>query len=184
MKTTFALPASARKPFLAVHKYLEAKSIPRQTVSRMIEEGILYQSKGNYAVFVTPQKDLVEVHGANGHKCLKASPDRFWYITSGPEKPQYAYICESSVDAVSLMLLRKKAGDTEPSVFISIGEFDEDGQKAIDRIIRRMKTVIAVNNGASGEKCREDNRGLWMLVPVLKDWNSDLQAGNTEGAYH
>lgn len=185
----FIPPSPAPRPFREVYAYLEARGLPSWVVSRMENEGILYQESGNNnAVFITPQKDFCEIRGTYGgrknhfHSCRKASPDRFWYITSGTEKPQRAFICESAIDAVSLLLLRSRAGDTEPSVFISIGGVCN--QKAINRVKAGIRAVIAVDNDAAGERCRSNNRDLFALTPVNKDWNEDLLVGVLDGAYH
>ena len=182
-------PAPAQKPFHALHDYLSGRGIPFRLVSRMEDEGILYQEhRYNNAVFINPQKDYCEIRGTYGgsknhfHSCRKASPDRFWYIVSSAEKPQMAFICESAIDAVSLMLLRSQAGDDDPSVFISIGGVCN--QKAIDRVKKRIRTVIAVDNDDAGENCRKKNRDLFSLIPVAKDWNDDLRNGSLDGAYH
>ena len=140
------------------------------------------------AVFITPQNDYCEIRGTYGgsanhfHSCRKTSADRFWYVTSSDEQPRIAFICEAAIDAVSLMLLRKEAGDTEPSVYISIGGVSN--QKAIERVKRRMPTVIAVDNDAAGERCREMNRDVFSLIPSCKDWNEDLLNGVFDAAVH
>ena len=87
-----------------------------------------------------------------------------------------------AIDAVSLLLLRREAGDTDPSVFISIGGVCS--QKAIDRIKRRMPAVIAVDNDAAGEQCRFRNSDIFSLIPSGKDWNEDLLNGVVDAAFH
>ena len=185
----FIPPPCAPKPFSALHKYLEGRGLPLWIISRMEDEGILYQERihGN-AVFITPQEDYCEIRGTYGgsanhfHSCRKTSSDRVWYVTSSDEQPRIAFICEAAIDAVSLMLLRKEAGDTEPSVYISIGGVSN--QKAIERVKRRMPTVIAVDNDAAGERCREMNRDVFSLIPSCKDWNEDLLNGVFDAAVH
>lgn len=185
----FTPPPCASKPFTTLHKYLQGRGIPPWIISRMEDEGILYQehSHGN-AVFITPQKDYCEIRGTYGgsqnhfHSCRKAAADRFWYVTSSDFPPKMAFICESAIDAVSLLLLRKEAGDTEPSVFISIGGVCN--QKAIDRIKQRMPAVIAVDNDAAGEQCRCRNSDIFSLIPSGKDWNEDLLNGVVDAAFH
>lgn len=184
----FTPPPCAPKPFSALHEYLQGRGILPWIISRMEDEGILYQerSHGN-AVFITPQKDYCEIRGTYGgaanhfHSCRKAAADRFWYITSAAAPPKTAFICEAAIDAVSLMLLRKEAGDTDPSVFISIGGVSN--QAAIDRIKKRMPAVIAVDNDAAGEQCRRRNSDIFSLIPSGKDWNDDLLNGVTDAAF-
>ena len=185
----FSPPPCASKPFTALHKYLHGRGIPPWIISRMEDEGILYQERdhGN-AVFITPQKDYCEIRGTYGgaanrfHSCRKTAADRFWYVTSSDLPPEMAFICEAAIDAVSLLLLRREAGDTDPSVFISIGGVCS--QKAIDRIKRRMPAVIAVDNDAAGEQCRYRNSDVFSLIPSGKDWNEDLLNGVVDAAFH
>lgn len=182
-------PPCASKPFTAIHEYLQSRGMPPWIISWMEDEGILYQERdhGN-AVFITPQKDYCEIRGTYGgsanhfHSCRKAAADRFWYVTSSDCPPKMAFICEAAIDAVSLLLLRREAGDTDPSVFISIGGVCN--QKAIDRIKRRMPAVIAVDNDAAGEQCRCRNRDIFSLIPSGKDWNEDLLNGVFDAAFH
>ena len=185
----FFPPPCASKPFTALHKYLQGRGMPPWIISRMEDEGILYQDRdhGN-AVFITPQKDYCEIRGTYGgsanhfHSCRKTTADRFWYLTSSNSPPEMAFICEAAIDAVSLLLLRREAGDTGQSVFISIGGVYN--QKAIDRIKRRMPAVIAVDNDAAGEQCRRRNGDIFSLIPSGKDWNEDLLNGVVDAAFH
>ena len=184
----FAPPPCAQKPFTALHNYLQDRGIPPWFISRMEDEGILYQERDHAnVVFITPQKDYCEIRGTYGgpsnhfHSCRKATADRFWYVTSSDATPEMAFICEAAIDAGRLLLLRRKAGDTDPSVFISIGGVCN--QKAIDRIKRRMPAVIAVDNDAAGEQCRCRNRDVFSLIPSGKDWNEDLLNGVIDAAF-
>lgn len=185
----FDPPPCASKPFTALHKYLQGRGMPLWIISRMVDEGILYQERdhGN-AVFITPQKDYCEIRGTYGgsanhfHSCRKIAADRFWYVKSSDSPPKVAFICEAAIDAISLLLLRREAGDTDPSVFISIG--GACNQKAIDRIKRRMPAVIAVDNDAAGEQCRCRNSDIFSLIPSGKDWNEDLLNGVIDAAFH
>ena len=185
----FIPPPRASEPFHRLHVYLQGRGIPANLIDRMEKQGILYQEAqyGN-AVFINPQKDYCEIRGTYGgsqnhfHSCRKTSADRFWYIFEEEHtKPHRAFICESAIDAISLLLLYKRTKNSVPSVYVSIGGVYN--QRAIDRIKRRIPSVIAVDHDKAGELCRHRNKELPFLIPVHKDWNEDLQCGNsnTEG---
>lgn len=110
------------------------------------------------------------------HGCKKVRPDRFWYFANQPEEPSAAvYICEAAIDAISLYVLHKMHGVTDPVVYVSIG--GAANQKAIDRICKHKNVVIATDNDEAGNACRKRNPDLKTIMPVYKDWNEDLQRG-------
>jgi hypothetical protein len=136
---------------------------------------------GTNVVFVSPGRDYCEIRGTLTyvdrpfHGCMKTQPDRFWYLTNCrlPQKPATAYICEAAIDAASLLVLHRYAGITEPAAYISIG--GAANQQTIRRIKTKIRTVLAVDNDEAGQKCRDRNPELDVIVPVCKDWNDDLQ---------
>lgn len=172
----FTLPERAKPPFHRVITYLTGRGIPEETVKYMFQENLLYQDVpyGN-AVFVTPEMDYCEIRGTGSkqfHGCRKRRSDRFWYLLNDP-KPETAYICEAAIDAVSLMLIHKVQGKTEPAAYVSIGGVAN--QQTIDRIKKQRNTVLAVDNDPAGEACRQRNSELSSLIPAKKDWNEDLR---------
>lgn len=179
------MPSPADKPFLEVRQYLESRNIPLHIISHMEDEGILYQEKNGNAVFVTAQNDFFELHSTkNGaHVCRKTSMNRFWHIRNSNTPPMWAFICETAIDAISLMLLREQAGDTDPAVFISTGGIG--AQAVINRIKKRMRAVVAVGNTPEGEELRINNLRdcPFPLTPARGSWNEDLIAGDLNGAY-
>ena len=134
------------------------EQIPPETVMFLIQESLLYQDtpSGN-AVFVSPDEDYCEIRGTGNrpfHGCRKRSSDRFWYFLTDP-KPEMAYVCEAAIDAVSLMLIHKAQGITDPAVYVSIGGVAN--QQAIDRLKKRNRrlswlwiTIRPVMNAGSG----------------------------------
>lgn len=176
----FSLPPKAERPFRKVVDYLTGRGIPKKTVLSLIQENLLYQDSphGN-AVFVTLNGDYCEIRGTGNkpfHGCRKKSPDKFWYLLTNP-KPETAYICEAAIDAVSLMLIHRQQGKTDPAVYVSIGGVAN--QQTIDRLKKRIPTVLAVDNDPAGDECRSRNPDLPILLPVEKDWNDDLRSNNT-----
>ena len=91
-----------------------------------------------------------------------------------PERLEY--ICEAAIDALSLMLIHRQQGKTDPAVYVSIGGVAN--QQAIDRLKRQIPSVLAVDNDPAGDGCRARNPDLPTLIPVGKDWNDDLLNSN------
>ena len=175
----FSLPPSGKQPFRKAIDYLTGRGSPEETVLFLIRENLLYQDSthGN-AVFVTPEEDYCEIRGTGAkpfHGCRKKRPDQFWYLLTNP-KPEIAYICEAAIDAVSLMLIHRPQGKTDPAVYVSIGGVAN--QQAIDRLKRKIPSVLAVDNDSAGDECRARNPELPALIPIGKDWNDDLRNGN------
>lgn len=184
-KPFVVLPPASEKPYAEARSYLEENGIPPAVITRMENEGIFYEAGWNKsAVFVNPQKDYAEFHerSKNGThiRICRTSPTRFWYITNGKGKPVWAYICETAIDAISLMLLREKAGDPEPSVFISIG--DPNSQEAVSRIKTQMQAVIAFSNSPEGQEGHARNNDCYSIKPVFLAWKEDLAKGIITGA--
>ncbi len=176
VRSSFHLPEKAEPPFDRVMTYLTGRGIPPETVMFLIRENLLYQDTlyGN-AVFVTPDEDYCEIRGTGSrpfHGCRKRSPDLFWYLLNDA-KPETAYICEAAIDAVSLMLIHKAQGITDPTVYVSIGGVAN--QQTIDRLTKKLPVVLAVDNDSAGDDCRKRNSDLPMLIPIGKDWNDDLR---------
>ncbi len=177
------MPEAAPGPYRRVYAYLMHRGIPADIIQRLESSGLLYQDKpyGN-AVFISQERDYCELRGTLTyserpfHGCRRSAPDRFWYTVSPDGKPQTAFICEGAIDAISLLLIHRKAGITVPAAYFSIGGVSN--QQAIERIKRIFPApVLAVDNDPAGQKCRERNPDLGYIIPVLKDWNEDLLSG-------
>lgn len=175
------LPERADRPFRRVYAYLLSRGIPAGTIRLLEQKELLYQDRehGN-AVFVNPEQDCCEIRGTLTyasrpfHGCLKSRPDRFWYFLNTGRKPETAYLCESAIDAVSLAVLHHRSGKKDPSAYISIGGVSN--QKTIERVKKRMPSVLAVDNDRAGDLCRAKNPDMDHLIPTAKDWNEDLQS--------
>lgn len=181
-RRTIVLPKPEDKPYRRMYAYLQSRGIPVHLIRHMESNRLAYQESlhGNI-VFVSPERDYCEIRGTLTyadrpfHGCMKTQPDRFWYLTNCrlPQKPVTAYICEAAIDAASLLVLHRYAGITEPAAYISIG--GAANQQTIRRIKTKIRTVLAVDNDEAGQKCRDRNPELDVIVPVCKDWNDDLQ---------
>ena len=178
------LPEMAEQPFKRVYAYLTQKrGIPARLIQYLIEEGLLYQEAmtGN-AVFISRNKDFCELRGTSTHSSRpfhgirRRRPECFWSLkTTLGQAVSVAYVCESSIDAISLFLLHAAAGVRESSAYVGIGGVRN--QQTIDRIRDSVRTVIAVDNDDAGLECRKRNANLEHIVPTLKDWNEDLLHG-------
>ena len=177
------IPEAAPRPYRRVYAYLMRRGIPADTIRGLESSGLLYQDTphGN-AVFISRSRDYCEIRGTLTyadrpfHGCRRSAPDHFWHTASSNEKPQVAFICEGAIDAISLLLLHRKAGITAPAAYVSIGGVSN--QQAIERIKCIFPApILAADNDPAGWKCRERNPDLRYIVPVRKDWNEDLLSG-------
>lgn len=175
-------PDPAVGKYRQLFAFLTGRGIPSRTVQGLIDRKLLYQSKDkNNAVFINIERDWAELRGTYtlGKKqfhgvVANCRKDGFWWFRSGKDA-KIAYICEASIDAISLYVLHMQHGKKEPAYYISIGGVAK--QQAIDRIKRQVKTILAVDNDDAGLGCRERNSELPFILPVNKDWNEDLQKG-------
>ena len=171
------IPRQGRPPFLQVFRYLTGRGIPEDFLNVLVERGVLYQEAwtGN-AVFISPQHDYCELRGTGGkpfHGVRKTSSNRFWYWNEHPGiHPDFVFITEGAIDALSLCLLHRQVSFDVPCAYASIGGVAN--QKTIDRIQAQIPTVLAVDNDPAGAACRNRNPDLPVLLPRKKDWNEDL----------
>ena len=163
-----------------MYAYLMKRGIPAETIRQLASLGVLYQSKDhNNLVFINREQDFAEIRGTYTfgepfHSVVKNRPDRFWYFGVG--KADKVYVCEAAIDAISLYQLKLKEGTADQAVYASIAGVAN--QKTIDRIkASRLETILAVDNDAAGQACRDRNPDLKAIIPVHKDWNEDLLKG-------
>ena len=171
----FQLPKEGVPPLggmeLRVFYYLTMKRmLPADTVQMLLDEGLVYQSSFNI-VFLNYKKDCYEMRGMfeSGKPFRQVGfteKDRFWYLG---KKGTTVYVTEAAIDAISLYELRKR----EQAIYVSM--HGVANQAIIDRIVTAQKydVVLAVDNDAAGQECRDRNPGLPVLVPMHKDWNED-----------
>lgn len=179
---TFNLPEPIEGSYRQLFAYLMKRGIPAEIIQILIDQGILYQEKEhNNIVFINKERDFAEIHGSlsygkSFHSCRKKSPDRFWWFRTSKDA-EIAYVCEASIDAISLYILNQINKNDLPAYYISIGGVAN--QKTIDRIKQQScikKIILAVDNDKAGQECRDKNAELAYLLPKKKDWNEDLLA--------
>lgn len=171
----FALPESS-SDFKAAESYLLHRGISQEILMLLVEKKLIYQDRRQNVVFVNEGRDFCEVRGTypskSFHQCRKASADGYWAF-SLIDDPQSAFICEAAIDALSLLQLHL----CNPSVPMTAAYCSIAGvmnQEAILRIAEKYPSVLAVDNDAAGNACRERNPSFKSIRPVLKDWNEDL----------
>jgi len=175
-----ALPACGQPPYKRAYAYLTiTRGISGDTINALISRGLIYQDVRGNVVFINRLQNYCEIRGSCSHvkyhqilKIDDSSP--FWSFTVGKGTPTF-FICESSIDAISLYELQKQQASLRPgSVFCSIGGAGK--QRTISRLEEQKpgSLVLAVDNDTAGEECRRRNPDLPFLLPSLKDWNEDL----------
>lgn len=161
--------------------FLTGRGIAAETIRMLIRQNIMYQEKkNNNIVFINAEKDFAELRGTYtyGKPFHGIVPgcrhDGFWWFqTSGDAST--GYICEASIDAISLYELHRLQNKQRPAYFISIAGAAK--QPAIDRLKHsKLNLVLAVDNDDAGQNCRDRNPELEYILPDNKDWNEDLQA--------
>lgn len=159
----------------AMRQYLSGRGFPDETMDQLESAGLLYQDIHRNAVFRSAKADFYESRGTwpgkPFHQCGKKTPDSFWsFCPEGP--PKRAYICEGAIDAVSLCLIHSRKGMAENNAYCGIAGVAN--QQTIERIRVWLPAVLAVDNDAAGEQCRNRNSGIPSMIPRGKDWNEDL----------
>lgn len=161
--------------------FLSSRGISTETIQMLIKQNIMYQEKkNNNIVFINAEKDFAELRGTYTHGkpfhgiVANCRHDGFWWFRTSKDAAT-AYICEASIDAISLYELHKLRGNINAAYYISIAGAAK--QPAIDRLKHsKLNLVLAVDNDDAGQNCRNRNPELEYILPVNKDWNEDLQA--------
>ena len=160
--------------------FLTNRNISIETIQMLVSQKIMYQEKAkNNIVFINAERDFAELRGTYTfgkpfHGIVaNCRHDGFWWFRTS-KNASTAYICEAAIDAISLYELHKMQGNVEPAYYISIAGAAK--QPAIDRLKRsKLNLILAVDNDAAGQVCRDRNFDLEYILPVQKDWNEDLQ---------
>ncbi|KIR01619.1 hypothetical protein P261_00433 [Lachnospiraceae bacterium TWA4] len=165
--------------------YLCSRGISADTLYKLVGQKLLYQEKEhNNIVFVNHECDWTEIRGSTTYKPYHSMAensryDGFWWFCMGDVKAaEQLYICEGSIDAISLYEFQELHGEpTDKTIYASIGGVSK--QATIDRIktlSKKLKVILAVDNDKAGKKCIESNSDLdYILPPMGKDWNEALQ---------
>lgn len=176
----FPEPVSGQ--YKQLYAYLTiTRKIPAEMVQWLIKSKLIYQTDFHglhNIVFMNKEKDWGEIHGTltvgkSFHQLVKGSRgDGFWGFTASRE-PKVCYVCEGSIDTISLSVMRKRLNLEKDACYAAIGGAGKQG--AIDRLKQKYRVVIAVDNDEdAGPKCRQRNSDCEAIIPEHKDWNEDL----------
>ena len=179
------VPLEFPKPVDGMYKnlfaYLKSRGISFETIQMLVGQKIMYQEKSkNNIIFINKERDFAEVRGTytfgkpfHGVVTNSRHNGFWWFRTS--KATLKGYICESAIDAISLYELHRIHGNKEEAYYISIAGVAK--HPAIDRLKNsKLHIILAVDNDAAGQNCRNKNSDLEYIIPVHKDWNEDLQS--------
>lgn len=174
-------PTPVNGTYKNLFAFLMNRNILTETIQMLVSRKIMYQEKAkNNIVFINAERDFAELRGTYTfgkpfHGIVaNCRHDGFWWFRTS-KNASTAYICEAAIDAISLYELHKMQGNIDPAYYISIAGAAK--QPAIDRLKRsKLNLILAVDNDAAGQVCRDRNFDLEYILPVQKDWNEDLQA--------
>lgn len=182
----FKAPEKLDGPFSRVWAYLTQKrKFPAECVEDLFERGLLYQdSEYGNAVFLSSYCAYAEVVGTTDIKFRRTAkdsdPDGYWLYDD--YNSDTVYVCESAIDAVSLMLLMEEYNPSVRAAYASISGLKD---KAIERLKTKYKKVIlAVDNDESGNVFADKHPSLDRIIPatmyvdkmsLIKDWNDMLK---------
>lgn len=169
-----------------LYAYLQARGISVDIINLLVQQKIIYQSaKRNNIIFINRERDFAEARGTYTygkpyHRIYKGQADRFWWFKPWEGTVECVYVCEAAIDAISLYQLHTSLKEAQKAIYVSLGGVAN--QQTIDRLKRQpagYKIILAVDNDAAGEACRERNNDLDYILPRSKDWNEDLLSCGT-----
>ncbi|ERI79429.1 MAG: RepB family plasmid replication initiator protein [[Clostridium] symbiosum] len=182
----------------AVKAYLtEERALSKNVIDRLFDEGKIYSAsvKGQGKQYVCFSNNKINFYilrntEPDGTQKLIISDDSygFWFFTSESQNTRrdifnyfekqnedYSYklplfVCESSIDAISLYELTEKRGIYVAMGGLKNGTFDN----IINSFPNATEIILAVDNDPAGDKfCKYKN--YKRIKPEAKDWNEDLQ---------
>jgi hypothetical protein len=99
-------------------------------------------------------------------------------FTVGPIRAKVVYLVESAIDALSLLILRRKAGENDCAVVSTAGTAPEVPQRAR---FRGEEVVCAYDADKQGDKAAKSLKLPRMRPTRGKDWNDQLRHGDDPG---
>lgn len=168
-----------KDPFKKVFAYLiKERGIPADVVTMLCKSKKLYQDNSGNCVFYDEAEKVREIRGTNSRAETKFRPiyrpskEAFWSF--GADNPDWIYVCEAAIDAISVYVLCGKPANGR---FVSMAGCEN--QAIIDRLKATGKTVIiCTDNDAAGQKVRDKNPECPFCIPRNKDFNDDLRSLN------
>lgn len=178
-KDKFVLPKRAASDERIVSYLSVERGIDKKIIRWLIGKGVLYQDIYSNCVFISKNNDFYEVRGIydkpfHQNQDLSVGSIHYWYFNNPTAKIlSKAFICESSIDAISLHLLYPDDG-----YYFSIGGVGN--QQRIDAIKQLgLETITAFDNDEAGQQGRDRNNDIKHIIPYYKDWNEQLRKSFT-----
>lgn len=182
----FCLPHPTEDTYKRVWAYLTVKrGIPPEIVQELFDNVLLYQDEeyGNCVFHYEGAGNYAEIVGTSDIKFRRnaegCAPGAYWVC--GDIDSKKIYVCESAIDAISLMALYRKhcKGD---ALFASVGGLKD---LSINNLRTRYENVIiAVDRDEAGDYCYSKHNDLPRILPPdicgrngekLKDWNDVIR---------
>ncbi|MBQ4598391.1 MAG: DUF3991 domain-containing protein [Clostridia bacterium] len=174
----FMLPSKEPDAYKRVWAYLTVKRhIPASIVQELFDEKTLYQAEkyGN-CVFVSRDCKYAEIVGTSDtrYKGIAQGADADGYWVTGCSAPDKVYVCESAIDAVSLMSIHRKSVLKNQHAYASLGGLKH---QSLQRLMQKYsdKCVLAIDSDDAANKFAEQHPELERIIPTKKDWNDVLR---------
>lgn len=179
IKKGFTIPEATSGMYKNVWSFLVYKrGLPKIIIEKLFSDRKLYQAKEyNNCVFIAD--NYAEVVGTTDIKFKHIVPgsacDGYW--CTGDEHAETVYICESAIDAISLMVLMKKYLPETKAAYTSMGGLKD---KAVATLKEKYKNVIlAVDNDERAKEYLKKYPDELKIIPPeiegIKDWNDLLR---------
>lgn len=166
-----------------VYAYLIGRGLPAAVVKTLVNRGLLYEDDHHNAVFLSSKRDFFEVRGTLSqikYRTSRREEGRYWLYNPNSDAPTTIYICESSIDAVSLAVLH--SGRNMSAAYVSIAGVGN--YRCIDNVAHDYpgaEIVIACDADDAGQSVAQHYPQYRCIVPKGgKDWNDMLQERTTE----
>ena len=180
------LPKPLSGQYRQLFGFMNNRKIPFETVKMLVNVKLLYQeAEMNNAVFVSRDSDYMEVMGTVSYRkkpyfrVHRLHEEAHWSVTNGTEAPRHLYICESAMEAVSLMLLQQRAHMNMPAEYVSIGDsqyFHGMHHLACKAKQNEIHPFLAMGN-CKINQLHAEMLHIDFVAPKTGKWNSDLVAG-------
>ena len=160
--------------YLQIHR-----KIPSEVINLLIQENLLYQSYDSlYAVFINRKNNYAELQpigqSRSTRQSISSESTGFWCFNGCFNKQlrcKKAFICSSSIDAISLFLIHKELKIDTNAYYCSITQ--STNQDAINQIKKYTTAILALEKGKNSIACRENNLDIEHIIPNTNNWSED-----------
>jgi hypothetical protein len=184
-KPPFKAPDVVDANWQHVRKWLiEERGLDADTVDESHKLGDIYADDRRNAVFIARDSAGTavgaELKGTTFGKrftgMVPGSSKAKGNFTVGAVRAKVVYLVESAIDALSLLILRRRSGEMDCAVVSSAGTSSEVPQRAV---LRGAEVVCAYDADTQGDKAAKALKLARMRPTGGKDWNDQLR--NTSG---